>query len=53
MFAGGMLGEVTNAKNEKTLMVKIADGVKVEISRGAVNAILEKGEEPGEIPGAV
>jgi len=50
MFGGGLLGDVTNAKSEKTLTVKIADGVKIEISRAAVNSILEKGEEPEEIP---
>ena len=50
LFAGGLLGDVTNAKNDKTLTVKIADGVKMEISRAAVNAILEKGETPDEIP---
>jgi preprotein translocase subunit YajC len=44
VFAG-MIGMVTNVK-EKTLMVKIADGVKVEVLRGAVSRILDKGETP-------
>lgn len=43
LFAGGMLGVVANVK-EKTLIVKIADGVKIEIVRGAVSQVLDKGE---------
>ena len=38
-----MLGVVANVK-EKTLIVKIADNVKVEIVRGAVSQVLDKGE---------
>ena len=45
LFAGGFLGVVANVK-EKTLVVKIADGVKVEIIRGAVSQVLDKGEAP-------
>ncbi len=45
LFAGGLLGVVANVK-EKTLIVKIADGVKVEIVRGAVSQVLDKGETP-------
>jgi len=44
MFSGGILGTVTNAK-ENTLVVKVADGVKIEIARGAVSRVLEKGEK--------
>jgi preprotein translocase subunit YajC len=47
LFSGGLLGVVSNVK-EKTLMVKIADGVRVEIVRGAVSQILAKGETPDE-----
>ena len=43
LFAGGLLGTVANVK-EKTLVVKIADGVKIEIVRGAVSQVLDKGE---------
>ncbi|NCA81429.1 MAG: preprotein translocase subunit YajC [Opitutae bacterium] len=43
LFAGGLLGVVANVK-DKTLIVKIADGVKVEIVRSAVSQVLEKGE---------
>ena len=45
LFAGGILGVVANVK-EKTLVVTIADGVKVEIVRGAVSQVLDKGEAP-------
>jgi preprotein translocase subunit YajC len=47
VFAGGLLGVVTNVK-EKTLAVKIADKVKVEVTRGSVTQVLEKGEAPVE-----
>ena len=45
LFGGGLLGVVANVK-DKTLIVKIADGVKVEIVRGAVSQVLDKGEAP-------
>lgn len=45
LFGGGFLGVVANVK-EKTLVVKIADGVKVEVVRGAVAQVLEKGDVP-------
>jgi len=51
LFAGGFLGVVANVK-EKTLIVKIADGVKVEIVRGAVSQVLDKGEAPEPEPKA-
>ena len=47
LFAGGLLGVVANVK-EKTLIIKIADGVKVEVVRGAVSQVLDKGDEPGK-----
>ena len=45
VFSGGILGTVANVK-EKTFVVKIADKVKIEISRGAVSNVLAKGEAP-------
>ena len=45
LFAGGLLGVVANVK-DKTLVVKIADGVKVEVVRGAITQVLEKGDVP-------
>jgi preprotein translocase subunit YajC len=47
LFGGGFLGVVANVK-DKTLVVKIADNVKVEIVRGAVTQVLDKGEVPNE-----
>lgn len=47
VFSGGILGVVTNVK-DKTLMVKIADNVKIEVSRSAVSRVLDKGEMPDE-----
>ena len=43
----GILGIVSNVK-EKTLVVKIADNVKVEVLRGAVTSVLEKGDKLGD-----
>jgi preprotein translocase subunit YajC len=45
LFAGGLLGVVANVK-DKTLIVKIADGVKVEVVRGAITQVLDKGNVP-------
>lgn len=47
LFGGGILGTVSNAK-ENTLMVKVADNVKVEVVRGAVTRVLSKDENIGE-----
>ena len=47
LFAGGLIGQVTNVK-EKILTIKIAEKVKVEVARGAVTQILEKGELSAE-----
>ena len=47
LFSGGIMGTVTNVKDH-TFIIKIADGVKVEVARGAVSRILEKGEKPVE-----
>ncbi|MBP1589919.1 MAG: preprotein translocase subunit YajC [Kiritimatiellae bacterium] len=45
LFAGGFIGTVANVK-DKTLVVKIADNVKVEIARAAVAQILTKDADP-------
>ena len=45
MFSGGILGAVTNVK-ERTLTIKIADNTKIEVARGAVSKVLDKGEKP-------
>ena len=45
IFSGGIMGTITNVK-EGTFVVRIADGVKIEIARGAVSRVLEKGDKP-------
>ncbi len=47
IFSGGILGTVTNVKDH-TLLVKIADKVKIEVARGAVTRVLDKGDEVAE-----
>ncbi len=47
LFSGGIVGMITNVK-EKTFVIKIADGVKVEVLRAAVSRVLEKGEIPAD-----
>lgn len=49
VFCGGLLGIVTNAK-EKTFTIKVDEGVKLEVVRGAVTQVLEKGEVPEDGP---
>lgn len=48
LFCGGMIGSIALVK-EATFVVKITEGVKIEIARGAVLRVLEKDEAPGEI----
>lgn len=45
VFAGGLMGIVANVK-DNVLSIKIADKVKIEVVRGAVTQVLEKGAEP-------
>lgn len=47
VFSGGILGTIANVK-EKTLIVRVADGVKVEILRAAVLQVLSDGEKPDD-----
>ena len=47
MFSGGILGTVANVK-ENTFVVKVADNVKIEVARGAVTKVLERGEKAGD-----
>jgi preprotein translocase subunit YajC len=46
LTSGGLFGIVTNVK-EKSLMVKIADNVKVEIVKSAVTTVVQKGDDGG------
>ena len=47
LFSGGIIGTVANVK-EHTLVIKIADKVKIEAARGAVSKVLDKGEKIDE-----
>jgi preprotein translocase subunit YajC len=44
LFCGGIIGTITNVK-DATFIVKIADNVKIEVARGAVSRVIEKGEK--------
>jgi preprotein translocase subunit YajC len=44
LFSGGIVGTVTNVR-ENSLVVKIADGVKIDVLRGAVSKVLTKDEK--------
>jgi len=48
MLTSGILGLVSNVK-EKTLIIRIADQTKIEVVKGAVSQVLEKGETPEDI----
>jgi len=45
MFSGGILGTVVNVK-EGILVIRVAEGVKIEVARGAVSRVLTKDEKP-------
>jgi preprotein translocase subunit YajC len=47
IFAGGLMGTICNVK-ETTFVVKVGDGTKIEVLRGAISKVLEKGEKPSE-----
>jgi preprotein translocase subunit YajC len=47
LFSGGILGTVTNVK-DNVLMVKIAENVKIEVARGAVSQVVDKGDKVGK-----
>jgi len=42
---GGIYGTVIQDKDEKTLLLKIADNVKVEILRSAIISVIQKDKE--------
>ncbi|MFU8779781.1 MAG: preprotein translocase subunit YajC [Kiritimatiellia bacterium] len=44
VFGGGVLGTITNVK-DATFVIKVADNVKVEVLRGAVSRVVDKGEK--------
>ncbi len=45
VFGGGLLGLVANVK-DKTILIKIADSVKVEVTRSAVTQVLTGDADP-------
>ncbi len=47
LFGGGIIGTIANVK-ENSFLVKIADKTKIEIVRGAVIKVLDKGETPAD-----
>ena len=49
LMTNGMYGIVTNVK-DKSLMVKIADNVKVEVIKSAVSTVIQRGEGEGSSP---
>ncbi|OGV65049.1 MAG: preprotein translocase subunit YajC [Lentisphaerae bacterium RIFOXYC12_FULL_60_16] len=44
IFSGGIMGTVTNVKDQ-TFVIKIADNVKIEVAKGAVSQVVEKGDK--------
>jgi preprotein translocase subunit YajC len=42
--AGGVYGEITNKKDDR-FVVRIAEGVKVEISKSFIHTVLKKSDE--------
>ena len=45
VFSGGIMGVVANVKDH-VLSIRIADKVKIDVARGAVTQVVEKGAEP-------
>ena len=48
LFSGGIIGIVANVK-EKTLVIKVGDKMKLEVLRGAISQVLEKGDLPADV----
>ena len=48
LFGGGIIGIVANVK-EKTLVIKVGDKNRLEVIRGAVTQVLDKGELPADV----
>ena len=44
LMTNGIFGIVTNVK-EKSLMVKVADNVKIEVSKTAIGTVIQKSSE--------
>lgn len=48
LFSGGILGTITEVK-DATFLVKVADGVILEIARGAVQRIIANDTVPADV----
>lgn len=48
LFSGGIIGTITEVK-DATFLVKVADGVTLEIARGAVQRILTGDAVPADV----
>lgn len=48
LLTSGIIGEIITVK-ESTLLVRIAEGTKIEVVKAAVSQVLEKGETPTDI----
>ena len=48
LLTSGIMGHITTVKDQ-TLIVRIADNVKVEVVKTAISQVLEKDETPSEI----
>ena len=48
LFGGGIIGIVANVK-EKTLVIKVGEKNRLEVIRGAVTQVLDKGELPADV----
>lgn len=45
LFAAGLIGTISEVR-EFTFMIEIANGVRVEVARGAVTKLLQDGDKP-------
>lgn len=48
LFSGGIIGTITEVK-DATFLVKVADGVTLEIARGAVQRIITDDKVPSDV----
>ena len=48
LFSGGIIGTITEVK-DATFLVKVADGVTLEIARGAVQRIITNDNVPSDV----
>lgn len=45
LFAGGIIGQIVSEKeSENIFVVRIAENVKIEVFKGSITSVVEKGE---------